>query len=265
VGYVNTPLPAAHYQIIGSQMNNGSDAGATNGDANVVLTGGTLVSTPSGTPQTTTNTQLIYWNGSGFGTFYYYNSNDASTMEGDAPGTDPAGWYDKNGNYQNGNLLLGGNHSAFMYNPFAGAITVTCVGTVQQGTNISTIKPGYNLICIQEPIGINSTNLVVDNVGNQNPYGLPLGMTSSPTGTPSLTSNDNLVYWNGSGFGTYFYYNSNDASAMEGDAPGTDYAGFYDKNGNPFAGVVPVVPVNQGFFLYHNGAAINWTNSFTVQ
>jgi len=266
VGYVNTSIPAQHYQLIGADMNTGFDVNQTNGDVNAVFANGSLISTPSTSPQTTTNTELVFWNGGGFGTFYYYNELDASAMEGDSPGTDPSGWYDKNGNFQTNTLFLGQNHSAFIYNPWAGgAITVTTVGTVQQGTNVSTLNAGYNLICIQEPLGVTSSNLVVDANGNQVSYGLPIGMKSNPTSSPSLTSNDNLVYWNGGGFGTYYYYNQADAETMEGDSPGQDYAGFYDKNGNPFAGVVTTVPVNQGFFIYHNGTPITWTNIFTVQ
>jgi hypothetical protein len=265
VGYVNTTIAAGHYQIIGSDMNNGTDANQTNGDVNALLVNGSLVSSPSLTPQNSTNTTLLYWNGTGFQNFYYYNSNDASTMEGDAPGTDPAGYYDNVGDFENGNLLLGQNHSAFIFNHWSGPITVTSVGTVQQGTNISTINAGYNLVEIQEPVGISSSNLVVNSTGGQNPFGLPLNMTSSPTLSPTLTTQDVMLYWNGTGFQSFFYYNSNDASSMEGDSPGTDVAGFYDNVGDAMFTIVPTVSANQGFFIHHIGAAISWTNSFTVQ
>jgi hypothetical protein len=252
VGYINQPIPADSYQIIGSQLINGSDANQTNGDVNAVLVNG-FVSSPSTTPSTSTNSQLIYWNGTGFSIYYFYNSNDASTMEGDAPGTDPAGWYDKNGTYAS--IDLGNLKSVFIYNHSSAAITVTTVGTVFQGSNsVSTINTGYNLINLSVPI---ATNLV-----NSTGYSLPLGLTSNPTTSPTITSNDELVYWNGTGYSIFYYYNSNDASTMEGDAPGTDPAGFYDKNGTLF-GTTP--PVNQGFFLHHIGSAITWTNTFSVQ
>jgi hypothetical protein len=205
---------------------------------------------------------MLFWAGSSYATYYYFNSNDASSWIGDPPGTDPAGWYDKIQNYAS--LKLNSGHAAFIYNHSAAPLTITTVGTVFQGSNVvvTAINPGYNLLNLVVPI---STNVAVDASGNPIPYGLPTALTShNPglNGTPTLTANDTLLFWAGSSFATYYYFNSADASAWIGDPPGTDPAGFYDKIQNP----MPFNPaVNQGFFLYHNGAAINWTNTFTVQ
>jgi hypothetical protein len=145
-------------------------------------------------------------------------------------------------------------------------MTITLVGTVFQGTNVTTLSTGYNLIGLQEPI---STNLVSDVNGNLLSYGLPVGMTSSNDiaafqNTPTLQTQDALIYWTGSGYITYFYFNGADATAWENSyGAGPAYpAGFYDAGGIP-----PVTnpTVNQGFFIHHLGAPIQWTNSFTVQ
>jgi hypothetical protein len=250
VGYVNQTIPALHYQIIGSQLINGSDVAQTNGDVNTTLVNG-LISSPNA-PGTSTNSQMIYWNGTGFATYYYYNAADATTWIGDP--SDPAGWYDTLQNQVSINLNNG--HATFIYNAAGVPLTVTTVGTVFQGTNVVKINGGYNMICLQAPV---STNVCVDASGNPIPYGLPLTLTSS-SGAPTHTSNDSLIFWNGTGYATYYFYNAADATTWIGDP--SDPAGFYDTLQNP----MPVNPsVNQGFFLFHNGAAINWTNSFSVQ
>jgi hypothetical protein len=109
----------------------------------------------------------------------------------------------------------------------------------------------------------------VDGNGNALPYGLPLSMTSSnciaaTLNTPTTATQDSIQYWTGSTFITYFYFNGADATAWEnGYIAGPTYpAGFYDAAGAP----IPNNPqVNQGFFIKHLGATIQWTNTFTVQ
>jgi len=254
VGYINQTIPANSYQIIGSQLIAGSDVGQSNGDVNATLING-FISSPNA-PAGSTNSQMLFWTGSGYATYFFFNSNDASTWIGDPPGTDPAGWYDKLQNYAALNLNNG--HSTFIYNHSPYSMTVTTVGQVFQGTNVvvTTINPGYNLLNLVVPI---STNVEVDASGNFIPYGLPSTLKSSPN-NPTQSSNDSVLFWTGSGFATYYFYTAADATAWIGDP--SDPAGFYDKLQN----AMPVNPsVNQGFFLYHNGAAIPWTNSFTVQ
>ena len=144
-------------------------------------------------------------------------------------------------------------------------MTVTTVGTVRQGTNVTTINTGYNLLCLQEPI---STNLVADASGNLLSYGLPATLTSSnciaaPANTPTPDTQDSLLYWNGTTFITYFFFNQADATAWENSyGAGPTYpAGFYDAAGAP----IPTNPsVNQGFFIKHLGAPVSWTNSFVA-
>lgn len=268
VGYVNQPIVAGGYQIVGNQLVNGSDANATNGDINTCLGAGLVSSpvpvtpgNPGQVPSLSTNTVIYVWNGSGYVNYYYFTAADATTWEG---ATSPAGWYDNSGAYATGVLLKGGS-SAFLQNVWSQPITVTTVGTVLQGTNVAAINPGYNLISLQEPLA--STNPVTDGNGNALTYGLPLNMTSSndasnPGQVPLQTSNDSLFYWTGSGYQQFFYFNAADATTWEGFAAP---AGFYDPAGNTMAADGVTIGVNAGFFLYHNGSAINWTNSFTVQ
>ena len=244
VGYLNQTIPAMSYQIIGSQLINGSDAAQTNGDINATLING-LVSSPLDPPNLHSNSQIFTWNGSGYVTYYYFNAADATTWEGAAS---PAGWYTGAGVPAAVNLNSG--HAAFIFNHSTSPLTVTTVGTVAQGTNYATINTGYNLIALQEPI---STNLLVAG------FGLPVNMTSSPLDPPNLTRNDTLLSWNGTGFVTYYYFNAADATTWEGAAsPG----GFYTGAGVPMSAYPQV---NQGFFLYHNGAPITWTNAYNVQ
>jgi len=255
VGYANITIGAnSFYPIVVNQLVNGSDVNATNGNISYNLVNG-VISTPNN-PGTSSNSVMLFWAGSGFATYYFYNSNDASTQNGDSPGTDPAGWYTAGGVYETPNVRNGG--SSFIHNTFSAPITVTLVGTVFQGTNISTINPGFNMIGLQEPL---STNTVVGSAAFNAfvPYGLPATMTSSPN--PSASANDYMLYWAGTGYATYYYFNATDASTFNGDSPGTYPAGFYTAGGLP--GNYPAV--GEGFFIHHIGSAITWTNSYTVQ
>jgi len=141
---------------------------------------------------------------------------------------------------------------AFIYNPAPVGMTNTYVGTVLQGTNVSTIPTGYSLLALQEPVG--GVDPLTNNIG------LPPTLTSDPNGPP-FGNNDVYYQWTGSGYNIYYYFNATDA-----DAYGTASAGpgLFDITGT----VMPsssYPKVGQGFFLLHHGASINWTNSFTVQ
>jgi len=266
VGYVNQPIPANSYQIVGSQMINGSDANQTNGNINTTLINGLVSSpvpatggNPSQNPALSTNSQILLWNGITFTIYYYFNAADATSWEGS--GTWSAGWYDGLGDYESSAALPIGT-AAFIYNHSGSSMTVTTVGTVEQGTNVETIVPGFNLLCLQEPI---STNPIVGG------YGLPLTLTSSNdvnafNDTPTTQTQDAILTWNGITYGIYYYFNAADATYWENNGGGSPAyaAGFYDSLG----GSMPTSAypqVNQGFFISHIGAAIQWTNTFTVQ
>ena len=261
VGYVNQQIPANSYQIVGAQLLGGSDANQTNGDINVTLING-LISSPNdpGDPAqvsagSVTNSQLFVWNGSGYAVYYFFNQADATIFEGFAS---PTGWYTVAGIPAAVNLNT--SHASFLRNvSLSSSMTLTTTGNVRQGTNVTTIANGYNLISLQVPI---STNPVVPL------YGLPSNLTSGDPSVydpvndvPNQTHNDAYYAWTGAGYAVFYYFTAADATSWEGAA---SPAGFYDVAG-------PAMPssfypkVNQGFFLYHTGGTINWTNSFTVQ
>jgi len=246
VGYVNQTLPANSYQILGSQLIGGSDSAQTNGDINATLVNG-FVSQPLDPPNTHSNSAIYLWNGISYVTYYYFNQADATTWEGFAS---PAGWYDLLGNYAN--VKLTGNQAAFIQNHSSSPMTVTTVGTVFQGTNTSSIVAGYNLVALAVPISTNAFG---------GTFGLPASMTSSPLDPPNPSRNDTIYAWNGISYTTYYYFNAADATTWQGfSSP----AGFYDLLCNAMpSSSYPTV--NQGFFLYHTGSAITWTNGFTVQ
>ena len=246
VGYVNQTIPAFSYQIVGSALVNGSDVNKTNGDINATLLTG-LVSSPNDPPNLSSNSVMFYWGGTGYANYYYFNAADATTWFGGTPM--PAGWYDVGGTPAAINLKDGG--AAFIYNASSSAMTVTTVGTVKTGTNVSIINPGYNLINLQVPVSASVTSPG---------FGLPLNLTSAPNDPPTQSANDTIFYWGGTGFANYYYFNAADATAWYGGTPMP--AGFYDVGGTPMS-VNP--SVNQGFFLWHNGPAINWTNSYSIQ
>ena len=129
-----------------------------------------------------------------FAIYYFFNQADATTFVGDP--SDPAGWYDSGANPLSLNLVNG--KTVFIKNHFSGGpITVTSTGQVFQGTNVSVINPGYNLIGLQVPI---STNVVAGADGTPLPYGLPTTLTSQSAVNPTHTLNDSLLYWTGSAY-----------------------------------------------------------------
>ncbi len=246
VGYINQTIPAGGYQIIGSQLINGSDANATNQDVNATLING-LISSPNDPPNLSSNSTMYAWTGSGYQAFFYFNQADATTWEGTAS---PAGWYDAGGLPASVSLLNG--KACFIQNHSSSPMTITTVGTVQQGTNVATINTGYNLITLQVPI---STNPAVAG------FGLPTNLTSSPVDPPSLAANDTIFAWTGAGYQAFFFFNAADATTWEGTP---SPAGFYDAGGVPMP-AASYPQVNQGFFLYHSGAPVTWTTTFSVQ
>ncbi len=261
VGYVNMIIPAHQYQVVGNQLINGSDAGQQNGDVNACFLSG-FVSDPNGqagllNDGNGTNTVLFQWMGSGYNNYYFFSSADATYWEYGGPGgpTYPAGWYDGISG-DPASVYLTDGLACFIYNPSSKAMTNTFAGTVFQGTNYSLIKGGYNLISLQAPI---STNITIAG------YGLP-PLTSDPNGPAGVYNdgngtNDVYFQWAGLGYNNFYYFNSADAITWE--ANGTA-AGFYDGiTGDPTPNYANPA-INQGFFLYHFGSPITWTNAFTI-
>jgi len=240
VGYINVIVPANGYYMVANQLVNGSDVAKTNNDINAVLGAG-LVSQPIDPPDTHSNTVLYYYNG-GYATYYYFNATDANTWNG----TPTAGFYDPLGTLFSAAMSQG--KAVFLYNNFSAPITATITGNVLQGTNASSvITAGYNMISLQVPVSTNASVAA---------YGLPQNLTSDPVDPPDPSKNDTMYLYNG-GYATYYYFNATDANTWNG----TPTAGFYDPLGSP----APAPSVNQGFFLYHTGSTITWTNAFTVQ
>jgi hypothetical protein len=247
VGYVNQTIPAGGFQIVGNQMINGSDANQTNMDINACLING-FVSSPNDPPNLSSNSVIYVWNGSGYAQYYFFNQADATTWEGFAS---PAGWYDLGGTLASVNLTL--NEAAFIYNHSGSQMTITTTGNVFQGSNVvTTINAGYNLVCLAVPVSTNPASTT---------FGLPGNLTSSPVDPPLQSRNDTIFAWNGSGYAQYYYFNQADATTWEGFA---SPAGFYDLGGSLMpSSSYPTV--NQGFFLYHTGSPVTWTNTFSVQ
>jgi hypothetical protein len=249
VGYMNITVPASSYAILANQLQNGTDTAQTNNSIQALITG--FVSDPAGPPNGS-NSVYFQWAGNGYNNYYYFNETDANIWWQAAYGTYPAGWYDLGGDYAAVQQAQG--QGAFIQNASKSPMTITVVGTVLQGTNNITIKKGYNLLSLAEPI---STNVTVAG------YGLPSNLTSDPNGPPS-GSNDVYFQWAGNGYNNYYWFNEADVNTWWQASYGTYPAGWYDLGGSPMPAAANP-QVGQGFFLLHNGAAITWTNTFTVQ
>jgi len=236
VGYVNLTVPAKGYALVANQLQNGSDAAKTNNSINAIFSG--LTSDGNGA----NNTLLYLWNGAGYNTYQYFTAVDADSWFGANSGN---GFYDTLGTLVSGSLNQGGG--SFLYNPTTTVVTNTFTGTVVQGTNLMTIKNGFNMLSFVAPVagGIASTNSFANFPG-----------TSDANGA----NNDLLYQWNGTGYNTYQYFTAVDADNWFGANSGN---GFYDTLGT----LVPAnIPVGQGFFINHVAATtVIWTNSLVVQ
>ena len=237
VGYYNATVASHSFSIVANQLINGNDTAGTNNSINAALSTG-LASDPNGG----LNTVLYFWNGAGYGVYQYYTGADADYNYGLSGSL--AGWYDPAGNYITATLPQGAG--SFLYNPSTTNITVTVVGTVPQGTNVLSIKQGFNMLSIVEPV---STNLESGLVGFPG--------TSDPNGA----NNDVLYKWNGGGYGVYQFYIGADADYNYGLSGSVN--GFYDPAGN----LINSAPlVGQSFFLYRIvNSTVLWTNTFSVQ
>jgi len=247
VGYVNQTIPGNSYQIVGSQLVGGSDVNQTNGNINTTLVNG-FISSPNDPPSSSSNSVIYVWNGAGYAQYFFFNAADAVTW---GASSNVSGWYNLNGDMAP--VSLNNGQAAFIYNHSASPMTITTVGNVKQGTNYATINAGYNLIALQEPI---STNPIVSG------YGLPQNLTSSPQDPPIPARNDTIFIWSGSGYSQYSFFNAADAATWGAAAPQT--ADFYNLNGDHLPSS-SYPQVNQGFFLYHTGSPLTWTNAYTVQ
>ena len=126
VGYINQPIPAGGYQIVGSQLIGGSDANQTNGDVNATLING-LISSPNDPPSLSSNSVMYAWNGVGYATYYFFNQVDATAWEGFAA---PAGFYDALGNPMPSSAYAQVNQGFFLYHTGA-SVTWTNAFQVQ--------------------------------------------------------------------------------------------------------------------------------------
>jgi len=246
VGYINQTVSANSYNEVANQLINGSDANQTNNNVNAVLSSGLISGNGPGYPGNT-NTELLVFSGGGYSTYYYFNTDNAINF-GCSP-TSP-GWYTGSGSALNIALPQGG--SCYVFNPSGSALTLTLTGTVLQGTNaLLTVPTGYSFLSLATPI---STNVDAPGIG------LPDSLLGSGNGPGYAgNTNDQYIYWNGAGYTTFYYFNTDNAINFGCAATSP---GFYSGSG---AACTTYPKAGQGFLFYHFGAPFTYTNTFVVQ
>jgi hypothetical protein len=177
-------------------------------------------------------TTISFWNGAGFATWYYYSAADAAPS--------PGGWYNSDGSiYCGTNAAL--STAYFLFNGATTNITVTVVGTVTQGTNIYSVPSGLSFLASPIPLGGTSPD-------------------NSSVGMPAASTADTVQIWTGTGYGPqYTYYSAADAAPSP--------AGWYNSDGSvdESTNAAAWPNVGNGFLINHTGAALIWTNVFSVQ
>jgi hypothetical protein len=141
-------------------------------------------------------------------------------------------FYDAGGGWMDGNLnpanpALTPGQGFFLWNAGATPYTVTFVGEVPQGTALNTtISPNYAMVASIPPLAGDVVSL-----------GLP------------VAQDNQILKWDlvHQTYLQYFY-----------DAGG----GWMDGNLNPVS--IPI-SVGEGFFVWNTGAAMQWTQNFSVQ
>jgi|GEM_PF-2633048 len=147
----------------------------TNNSVNSVLTN--LVSDPNGV----LNTQLDYWNGSGFNVYSYFNAADAAAYFVASSGS---GWYDASGNLVS--LMLSAGQGFVLNNP---------------GTNFNLVIQGCLPTC-PPPCSppTNGQSSLVGRLGLGTATWTNLFSCPPPCGAQ-------ILLWNGAGYAAYNYAN----------------------------------------------------------
>ena len=216
VGYANVPTTSSGTPYL---ITVPFKIGVTNG-ANEVF-GNTL---PSGS-------SLLLWNGLGYNTVIYDNSDPAGF------GTSVVWYAGDDATPVNPPLLPTGKGFFLVPN---GPVTNTFAGTVS--VNVGT----SNILSLPS----SGTPYLVSSVV---PYAGAVTNGTSSTGGPNLNNlptGSSLLIWNGLGYNTVIYDNSDPAGF------GTSVVWYAGDDATPVP--VPTITVGQGFFVVPNGA-YNWT------
>ena len=194
VGYVNLTFPANSYSLVANPLD------ATTNTLATVLT-----NAPAGLA-------VLSWTGSGYAEY------DAV-----APGSGFS-WYDVGNDASGDNTPIPPGVGFFVHNTSGSPISMTMVGSVRTGTNVTSLPSGYGLVSSVYPI---ATNLSGMNL------------------TQSVTASTAVLTWNGGGY-----------SEFDRLPDGT----WYDVGNDAIA--QPTINVGQGFFLRNPGSSVSWTNVF---
>ena len=215
VGYVNIPVPNNSYQLVANQLDTGSNT------VDNVFQSGAVSS----------DTTVLYWTGTAFQQYIYYNS-------GDSP-DGGQGWYAVAGSQPPATNSLAPGTGVFAHNGSGAAITLTTVGTVLTGTNLIPVKTGQFIYSYPVPLG---------------------GQSLDAMGYPATSSADTCLIWNGTGYNQYIYYNADD-SPDGGNGWYQTYGAGTNVSGTPSAWP------NAGgsLFINHPLPPVTWTNVFNVQ
>jgi len=149
------------------------------------------------------------------------------------------GWYDNISDNPSTNTIPPGT-GFFLFNPYTSNCTVTIAGSVLQGTNTTTMRPGFTLAGVQVPQAITLDRTATNNF-------------------PAIEGMEYLVFTNtghGGGYavGDTYADNVNDVG----------FIGWYDNITNNQ--VFPTPAVGQGFFMFNPTLTpTNWTRFFQVQ
>jgi len=212
VGYINIPVPANQFTLIANQLDTGSNT------VDNVLQSGAVSS----------DTTLLYWTGSQFQQFIYYNT-------GDSP-DGGQGWYQTFGLGLPATNSLAPSQGVFAHS--SSAITMTTVGTVLTGTNLINVPTGQFIYSYPVPLG---------------------GQSLDQMGFPGTSSADTCLIWNGHAYQQYIYYNTSD-SPDGGQGWYQTYGAGTNVSGQ--ASFWP--PAGGSLFINHPLPPLTWTNIFNV-
>ena len=140
---------------------------------------------------------------------------------------DGAAWITPDGNP--GTISASPGEGMFFFNPTAGDVTVTLVGEVPQGANLTVaLPPGFALVSSIVPQAIALT---------------------PANGFPNVLEMQYLVF--------------NSATQNYDEALYNDGTGWIKPDGTPMPPPTPAV--GAGFFIFNpNASVVNWTRSFSV-
>jgi uncharacterized protein (TIGR02597 family) len=170
--------------------------------------------------------QILLYRGAGYVTFYYQTSGAGGT-----------GWRKKGDSFADAsNNVIYPDDGILIARQQSAPVSLVVSGAVKTGQTSIPVVSGYSLLGNVYAAGMTLTN-----------SNLYTGNASTGLASGNINTADQVMFWNGAGFDTYYYQTSG--------AGGTGWR----KKGDSFTDASgTAIPVGAALFVSRTGAPFNW-------